>query len=113
MIGNWNGLYWYDSSAETGPTEFAAEFRSELQDYAFSGTITDSVPLMEAGVKGTIDGATVEFVKQYTRPGCLGIPRASIRYTGTISDDGNRIQGDWELKQFLITIRGSWQAERA
>ena len=113
IIGGWRGYYCYEGILASNPAcGFSAEFRTEMAEYAFSGSITDDIPVGPAVLKGTQTGMEIEFVKSYVSRGCLGLARPSIRYTGTISEDGNNITGTWALRSWMGSTHGTWSAVR-
>lgn len=98
LSGTWLGTYWQDGS----PTRFEATFVQGGN--SFSGRILDDNPLGEAQITGELIGRSIRFTKQYL----TGAHRA-IRYSGTLSEDANFMQGDWIIDRRLS---GSWEAHR-
>ena len=116
IAGGWLGTYYRNSYQP--PVRFEATFILREPEGAFGGTILDDGPLGEAVVLRAVQsGRHVRFTKSYRhRPP----ERATgpIRYLGTLSEDGLRVFGTWEL-----TIRrggagdgarvvGRWDARR-
>ncbi|WP_228021365.1 hypothetical protein [Vasconcelosia minhoensis] len=98
LTGIWLGTYWQADS----PTRFEATFAQASN--SLSGRILDQGPLGEASVQGEVIGRRVTFTKQY-----LGNQFNAIRYTGTLSEDGNHIDGQWVLDS---RHSGPWEAHR-
>ncbi|MEB3231138.1 MAG: hypothetical protein VKJ64_09020 [Leptolyngbyaceae bacterium] len=97
ITGSWLGSYWQNGSA----TRFEATFVQA--NNAVSGRIADDGPQGEADISGDIIGRHIEFIKQY-----LCHPER-IRYTGTISEDGNFMSGKWTIGP---RHSGTWEAYR-
>jgi hypothetical protein len=70
-----------------------------------NGRILDDSYLGEASAVGFAIGRSVSFTKTY-----LTSARHSVRYTGTISFDGNTMQGQWKINFFFS---GNWEAQRS
>jgi hypothetical protein len=98
LNGTWLGTYWQQGE----PTRFEATLVQS--GTALSGNILDDGGL-EAGVSGEVVGRRVEFTKRY-----LADPKHLILYSGTISEQEDRMQGKW-----LIEGRdsGEWEAHRS
>lgn len=97
LNGMWLGTYWQNGE----PTRF--EMTVVQADNSLSGNILDDGPLGEASLAGTVIGRSVSFTKRYqTTP-------ASLEYTGTLSEEGDFIQGDWRLNP---KHHGRWEARR-
>lgn len=99
ISGCWLGTYW-----QTGqPTRFEATL---IQGGSvLDGRILDANYLGEAWVKGELLGTRIFFIKRY-----LTTSPNPIRYSGTLSDDGNYMHGNWRIGYF---DSGSWEAYRA
>lgn len=68
------------------------------------GRILDANYLGEAWVKGELLGNRIFFIKRY-----LTTSPNPIRYSGTLSEDGNYMHGHWRIGYF---DSGSWEAYR-
>ncbi|WP_035990274.1 hypothetical protein [Leptolyngbya sp. KIOST-1] len=99
LSGMWLGTYW---QRET-PTRFEATLVQGGN--ALSGRILDAGYLGEAQLSGTVAGRQVQFVKRY-----LTANQTAIDYTGTVSEDGNHIAGQWSIVGF---DNGVWEAHRS
>ncbi|MEO0541618.1 MAG: hypothetical protein AAFZ80_12245 [Cyanobacteria bacterium P01_A01_bin.105] len=98
LTGSWLGTYWQSNE----PTRFEATLAQARG--SLSGRILDDGPLGEASLQGEVIGRQLTFIKRY-----LNNSNYSIRYTGTVSEDGNHISGQW----FQNTRNsGSWEAQR-
>jgi hypothetical protein len=99
ITGTWLGTYWQAGD----PTRFEVAF---VQGGAnITGRILDDGQLGEAQVSGEISGRSIRFLKQY-----LTGARHAVTYTGTLSEDGNSMQGKWSLDR---RHSGSWEAHRS
>ncbi|MBD3882938.1 hypothetical protein IFO70_14305 [Phormidium tenue FACHB-886] len=98
LSGTWLGTYWQDGS----PTRFEATLVQGGN--SFSGRILDDNLLGEAQITGELIGRSIRFTKQYL----TGTHRA-IRYSGTLSEDANFMQGDWNIDR---SHSGVWEAHR-
>lgn len=99
LSGSWLGTYWQ----EENPTRFEATL---LQNgNALTGNILDDNYLGEASISGEVIGRRVSFTKRY-----LTRRQGSIYYTGTISEDEDFIQGQWEIG---AVASGPWEARRS
>jgi hypothetical protein len=99
LTGPWLGSYWQANA----PTRFEATF-VQAQN-SLSGRIVDDGPLGEAQVQGQVTGRHVSFTKKY-----FNIPNYPIHYTGTVSEDGDHINGQWRLD---AKHSGAWEAHRS
>lgn len=126
IAGGWLGTYVYED-AGLSPTRFEATFTMNkpdglpdgLPDGSFTGTILDDGRFGEARVEnGHQSGRRVRFVKRYRasgrRRGGGGAP--PINYVGTLSEDGRRVSGTWQIVSRLggrpLRTRGTWEARR-
>jgi hypothetical protein len=98
LSGSWLGTYWQKGQ----PTRFEATLVQGGN--TLSGRILDDGALGEAQVSGTASGRQVSFVKQY-----LTRANAPITYTGTVSEDGTYMSGQWSISRFDA---GNWEAYR-
>lgn len=96
--GAWLGTYWQNNL----PTRFDATFIQGGN--ILSGNILDDSYLGEAQVSGEITGRSIRFTKRYLMGG-----HATIHYTGTLSTDGNLMQGQWHIERYGT---GPWEARR-
>ncbi len=101
LSGAWHGRYAYPRVK--APVFFAATLAESLG--WISGAITEAVPTktggkrtLESVVEGRRAGHSVTFLKLYS--GDFG-SFDSVRYVGTLSDDGLEIEGRW-------TVPGNW-----
>ncbi|MEM6423757.1 MAG: hypothetical protein AAF728_01145 [Cyanobacteria bacterium P01_D01_bin.128] len=97
--GAWLGTYWQSGL----PTRFEATFVQTKN--TLSGSILDDSPLGEAKAVGTIAGRSITFTKRYI----LG-HNTAISYSGTLSEDGNHINGQWRIDHYGS---GPWEAHRS
>jgi len=134
--GTWKGLYKYNNKIHhelkgVEGTKFEIDIR-EITDDRFSGTVQDD--LITGGTEGVgeitghVTGNEVHFVKQMPVLTILK-PRDGVRktynkkhrkiyYTGTFSDDGKTISGQWTFKAgfalaglsliFGLANKGTW-----
>jgi hypothetical protein len=99
ISGCWLGTYWQAGQ----PTRFEATL---IQGGSvLDGRILDNNYLGEAWVKGELLGNRIFFIKRY-----LTTSPSPIRYSGTLSEDGNYMHGNWRIGYF---DSGSWEAYRA
>jgi hypothetical protein len=96
--GNWLGTYWQAGS----PTRFEATFVQNSN--TLTGRILDDGYLGEAQITGEVVGRSISFTKQY-----LTTSSSPIRYTGTISEDGESMSGDWDIS---LSGSGKWEAQK-
>lgn len=99
LTGPWLGSYWQANA----PTRFEATFVQA--NNSLSGRIVDDGPLGEAQVQGQVTGRQVTFTKKY-----FNHPSYIISYTGTVSEDGDHINGQWRLN---TKQSGPWEAHRS
>ncbi|HEY9877937.1 MAG TPA: hypothetical protein V6D29_05740 [Leptolyngbyaceae cyanobacterium] len=99
VSGMWLGTYWQAGN----PTRFEATLIQGGN--ALSGRILDDSYLGEAQLQGELVGRRVSFTKRY-----LTTSSTTIQYTGTVSEDGNYMQGDWAIDAF---DSGPWEAYRS
>jgi hypothetical protein len=98
ISGRWLGTYWQGGK----PTRFEATL---LQGGSvLDGRILDANYLGEATLIGELMGARIYFVKRY-----LTTSPTPIRYNGTLTEDGNYMQGNWRISNF---DSGTWEAYR-
>jgi hypothetical protein len=99
LSGTWLGTYWQRSQ----PTRFEATIIQAGN--TLSGNILDDNYLGEARFSGTVVGRQVKFTKHYL----VSSPDPVI-YSGTISEDENYIQGQWNIGWLFS---GQWEARRS
>ena len=99
MNGSWLGTYWQGGQ----PTRFEATLVQGGS--VLDGRILDDSYLGEACVHGELLGDRVFFIKRY-----LTTSPSPIRYSGTLSEDGNYMHGHWRIGYF---DSGTWEAYRA
>lgn len=99
LSGNWLGTYWQQEN----PTRFEATLIQSGN--TLSGNILDDNYLGEATLKGEVIGRNISFTKRYL----IGSQHL-IYYVGTISEDENFIQGEWQID---ILNFGVWEAHRS
>ena len=97
LSGAWLGTYWQRKQ----PVRF--EMTLIQGGNTLSGRILDNNHLGEASLVGQVSGRSVNFTKTY-----LISSRHSVSYAGTISEDGNKIEGRWKIS----FISGKWEALR-
>ncbi|PSR14525.1 hypothetical protein C8255_24035 [filamentous cyanobacterium CCP3] len=95
----WLGTYWQRDT----PTRFEATLVQGGNQ--LSGSILDDGYLGEAQLSGTVSGRQVRFVKRYVTS-----TQTTIDYTGTVSEDGNHMTGQWSIAGFDA---GPWEAHRS
>jgi hypothetical protein len=98
LSGTWLGTYWQAKQ----PTRFEATLVQAGN--SLSGRVLDDSYLGEAQLEGQVIGRQVSFSKRY-----LTTSPTAIEYTGTVSEDGNSIQGEWRVGRFDT---GPWEARR-
>ncbi|MEM8611578.1 MAG: hypothetical protein AAGF93_06135 [Cyanobacteria bacterium P01_H01_bin.105] len=99
LTGPWLGSYWQANS----PTRFEATFVQAHN--SLSGRIVDDGSLGEAQLQGQITGRHITFTKKYFKN-----PSYIVRYTGTVSEDGDHINGQWQVN---AKQSGPWEAHRS
>ncbi|HEY9762454.1 MAG TPA: hypothetical protein V6D07_08015 [Trichocoleus sp.] len=99
VSGMWLGTYWQSGN----PTRFEATLVQGGN--TLSGRMLDDSYLGEAQLQGELVGRRVAFVKRY-----LTTSPSAVHYTGTVSEDGNYMQGEWTIGAF---DSGSWGAYRS
>ena len=97
LSGLWLGTYWQRKQ----PVRF--EMSLIQGDNTLTGRVLDDNYLGEASLRGKVMGRSICFHKSYL----ISSPH-SVDYIGTISEDGNRMQGNWKI-DFLS---GKWEARR-
>ncbi|MDJ0555774.1 MAG: hypothetical protein QNJ68_15290 [Microcoleaceae cyanobacterium MO_207.B10] len=98
LSGTWLGTYWQWGNA----TRFEATLIQSSN--ILSGNILDDNYLGEATLSGEVIGHKVGFTKRY-----LISSKHIIYYIGTVSEDENFIQGEWQID---ILNSGQWEAHR-
>jgi len=98
LSGAWLGTYWQEGV----PTRF--EFTLVQGGNSISGRVLDDNYLGEANIMGEVIGRKITFTKRY-----LTGSRHSVKYTGTVSEDGDFMQGKWQINYFFS---GEWEAHR-
>ncbi len=98
ISGTWLGTYWQQGV----PTRFEVTFIQSGNSLA--GNILDEGYLGEAQISGDVMGRGVSFTKQY-----LTSSPDTVSYTGTVSEDENYIQGQWQISRLSS---GNWEAHR-
>lgn len=103
ISGTWLGTFWQLKH----PTRFEVTF-IQTQN-TLLGTLLDDGHLGEASLTGEIVGRQIQFHKRY-----LIKSHYTIVYSGTLSEDGDRMQGRWWIGQFklLSPNAGDWEAHR-
>ena len=112
LTGLWNGLF--SCPRLRDPTQFVAIL---IQSGAsFSGTThepcpTEQIPggVLYATLQGQRSGTAVAFIKTYDGTGGW---THSVKYEGTLSDDGTEIEGRWHVPRvwsgrFLMVRSGA------
>jgi hypothetical protein len=118
VSGGWLGSYYYDKRSGNQPARFEATFSRNGREGSFDGSILDDAVLGEARVlEGLQSGRSVSFTKVYINPP-QGHSVHPITYEGTLSEDGKRISGKWQLdyrgarQRKSVRMTGSWEAHR-
>lgn len=99
LSGTWLGTYWQEGL----PTRFEATFVQSGN--TLTGNILDDGFLGEAQVGGEVIGRSIQFTKRYLAT----LQAPIIIYTGTLSDNEDFMQGQWQISGF---DSGSWEAHR-
>ncbi|MBD2773690.1 hypothetical protein [Iningainema tapete] len=99
VSGTWLGTYWQGDT----PTRF--EVTLIQSGNTLTGSILDDSYLGEAQLSGEVIGRRISFVKTY-----LTTSPAPITYVGTLSEDENFMQGQWQIKR---SDSGAWEARRS
>ena len=109
LSGFWGGRYSYRGNWRQ-PVDFDVEIAQTAGE--LSGVITEPNTFMPGGlnllcadITGLVRGRTVSFVKTY-REGSGG---HSIRYHGTVLEDGTYIEGEWRGD---ASIQGTFSMRR-
>jgi hypothetical protein len=98
LSGTWLGTYWQQGE----PTRFEAAL---IQiGNVLTGNIMDNSYMGEASLSGDVIGQQVQFAKRY-----LMKKQAPVKYQGVIAEDGESMQGTWNLGK---SDSGSWEAHR-
>ncbi|MEM6835967.1 MAG: hypothetical protein AAF609_03845 [Cyanobacteria bacterium P01_C01_bin.120] len=98
ISGRWLGIYW---QAEN-PIGFEAAF---IQGGSvIDGRVLDENYLGESFIKGELLGSRIFFIKRY-----LTTSPHPIRYSGTLTEDGNYMSGHWRIG---YVDSGRWEAYR-
>ena len=98
LSGIWLGTYWQSQV----PSRF--EMSLIQGGNALRGNILDDNYLGEASLVGEVVGRKINFTKNY-----LCGSGHSVYYIGTVSEDGNFMQGQWQIDLFNS---GTWEARR-
>ncbi len=102
LSGSWLGTYWQNGA----PTRFEASLVQSGNHV--SGRIQDDSYLGEAQMEGESIGRSIRFTKRY-----LDYPSGPIFYVGTVTSDGNFMQGEWSIPSDRSEkYRGAWEAHR-
>lgn len=113
VSGVWYGRY-FASSWGVEENSFIAHLAET--GGAVSGTITEPdttgiEDIRRAFVDGSRGGAQLRFTKQYDPAGALA---HSVAYSGTISDDGTEVSGEWRFSGYhggFVMNRQAFRAE--
>ncbi len=95
----WLGTYWQQGI----PSRFEAVLVQSGK--RLSGSILDDNYLGEAHLNGEVIGQKISFTKRY-----LITSPAVIKYTGTLSDNEEYMQGRWNIGR---RQSGAWEARRS
>lgn len=103
MTGLWTGQYWYPEPWEppmgfvatigdnagllTGSTSEASEFLASVDE--------------RADIRGVRTGTAVSFRKYYDGDGAYG---HAVTYDGTLSTDGQQVEGCWSIDDYSGTF---------
>lgn len=99
LNGTWLGTYWQGEN----PTRFEATLIQSAN--TLTGNILDDNYLGEALLSGEVIGRRISFTKRY-----LTGNYPVINYAGTVSEDGDFMQGDWQISK---SESGLWEARRS
>lgn len=113
VSGVWYGRY-FATSREVEENSFIANLAEA--GGAVAGTITEPdttgfEEVRRAFVDGSRNAAQLRFVKQYDPAGALA---HSVAYSGTISEDGSEISGEWRFSGYhggFVMKRQAFRAE--
>ncbi|HBE16195.1 MAG TPA: hypothetical protein DEG17_19690 [Cyanobacteria bacterium UBA11149] len=98
LTGTWLGTYWQSEI----PTRFEATLLQSSN--TLTGNILDDSESGEATLIGEVIGRRIQFTKRY-----LTISSAPIHYSGTVNEEEDFIQGDWNIQN---NESGKWEARR-
>lgn len=98
LSGTWLGTYWQAGV----PTRFEATLLQSGN--TLTGSILDDSYLGESKASGEVIGRSISFTKRYLSGG------HTIKYHGTLSENENFMQGQWNLGIF---DSGPWEAYRS
>ncbi|MEL6814912.1 MAG: hypothetical protein AAFP03_08865 [Cyanobacteria bacterium J06598_3] len=98
VSGAWLGTYWQQDEA------VRFEMTLVQSGNTISGRVLDDNYLGEASLAGTASGRAINFTKTYTSSA-----RHSISYTGTVSEEGDRMVGHWQISY----LSGTWSARKS
>lgn len=102
LSGSWLGTYWQNGT----PTRFEATLVQSGNHV--SGRIQDDSYLGEAQMEGESVGRSIRFTKTY-----FSHPSGHIFYVGTVTEDGNFMQGEWTIPSDRSgRDTGPWEAHR-
>jgi hypothetical protein len=105
LSGTWLGSYWQNGK------QVRFEFALIHSGNTISGNILDDGYLGEAHIKGEVISRQIQFSKRY-----VSVRQADIDYSGTISDDGNSMKGNWSFSDKVLGFHsvafGPWEAHR-
>jgi hypothetical protein len=97
--GTWLGTYWQQGI----PSRFEAVLVQSGK--TVRGSILDDNYLGEAHLNGEVIGHHISFTKRY-----LITSPAPIKYTGTVSENEDYMQGRWNIGR---QNSGAWEAQRS
>jgi hypothetical protein len=105
LSGTWLGSYWQNGE------QVRFEFALIHSGNSISGNILDDSYLGEATISGEVIGRNLQFFKRY-----VSIQQAPIEYKGTISENGDSMQGNWSFTNKILGVHflgsGPWEARR-
>ena len=104
IAGSWRGHYAYYNVPDQG-SGFGVVFVEE--GGGLIGQIRDDFWPGEALLTGSFSYPSVTFTKVYVLGGL-----APIKYEGTMTGDGNTLNGTWSIVEASVSYRGSWTAYR-
>jgi hypothetical protein len=101
LTGLWRGEYQYPGGGGQAPVRFELVL---LQDGSTVGGVIKEPntfgsrpgPFLAAVIKGSFDAQAGKLIFRKTYDGTLG-PNHDVEYTGQLSKDGTKFQGNWDL----------------
>ncbi|SFR80044.1 hypothetical protein [Sphingomonas jatrophae] len=94
---------WFGSFSYLGTTQADVSFIATIEEVAglVTGETSEHTDVaglqveLKAILRGSREGADVSFIKAYDG---AGMAAHAVEYRGTLSDDGKRVSGAWEME---------------